>query len=296
MFRTAYEIASQFTFPVVLSRRTVSGKCSSSIGVFVVVNEEGWILTAAHIIVQLQKMTQEEKTYLEYESKKAALDADRDIAPKEKRKKLRALGSLRRDATARTSAWWSFPGVQLASCAYYVPGDIAIGKLEPFDPKWVKRYPQFKDPSKPFESGASLCKLGFPFHSIVPTWNATTSTFELPAEAIPIPRFPIEGIFTRVANIALPKGVDAPIPISMIETSSPGLRGQSGGPTFDTKGTVWAIQSRTSHLPLGFSPPVPGGKKKQKEHQFLNVGLGVHPATFLALLDKSNVKYDLADY
>lgn len=296
MFRAAYGIASNFTFPVVISRRAISGKCGSSLGAFVIVNEEGWILTAGHIIDQIQKLIADERTYLDYESKKGTIEADPTLSPKEKRKKVRDLGTFKVEATARGSVWLSFPDVKLVDCSYYMPADIAVGRLDPFDPKWVTTYPKFKDPLKPFESGASLCKLGFPFHSIVPTWDSTTNTFNLPADAIPIPRFPIDGIFTRIANVNPPQGTSAPIPIKMIETSSPGLRGQSGGPTFDTQGTVWAIQSKTAHLPLGFSPPVPSGKAGEKEHQFLNVGLGVHPETFLALLDKKNVKYNLASY
>lgn len=37
-----------------------------------------------------------------------------------------------------------------------------------------------------------------------------------------------------------------------IETSTPRLRGQSGGPIFDVNGAIWAIQSQTHHLKLGF--------------------------------------------
>ena len=43
MFRLAYKIAREFTFPVILSRRTIAGACSSSIGAYVVINADGWI-------------------------------------------------------------------------------------------------------------------------------------------------------------------------------------------------------------------------------------------------------------
>jgi hypothetical protein len=38
--------------------------------------------------------------------------------------------------------------------------------------------------------------------------------------------------------------------VKFIETSTPGLRGQSGGPLFDAKGEIWGIQSRTNFLEL----------------------------------------------
>ena len=105
----------------------------------------------------------------------------------------------------------------------------------------------------------------------------------------PIPRFPIEGIFTR--NINAGKSADKKFDIQYIETSSPGLRGQSGGPIFDVEGKIWAIQSQTRHLPLGFTPKIRKGNQEIEENQFLNVGWGVHIKTILRFLDEHGVKY-----
>ena len=52
--------------------------------------------------------------------------------------------------------------------------------------------------------------------------------------------------------------------VHYLETSSAGLLGQSGGPIFDIDGTVWAMQSRTTHLPLGFAPKVNTKAKKSR--------------------------------
>ncbi len=86
-----------------------------------------------------------------------------------------------------------------------------------------------------------------------------------------------------------------PFPFKYIETSTPGLKGQSGGPTIDVNGVVWAIQAKTLHLPLGFDPQVPG-KKGQTEHQFLNVGLGIHPETLLSFFRNQKIQYETASY
>ena len=160
----------------------------------------------------------------------------------------------------------------------------------------MRRYPVFKDPSKGFEVGTSLCKLGFPFHSITPTWNPTTDMFELPPEAVPLPRFPIEGIFTRIVGVPGAGASALNYPLLLLETSSPGLKGQSGGPIFDAKGSIWAIQCITAHYQLGFSPPVPGGAKDQKEHQFLNVGLGTHVETVLGLFQERGITFQVSSY
>jgi hypothetical protein len=160
----------------------------------------------------------------------------------------------------------------------------------------VSRYPVFKDPDRDFQPGASLCKLGYPFHSITPVYDSAKDSFMLPPGALPMPLFPMDGIFTRNLVIAPPPDATLPFPFMFIETSSPGLKGQSGGPIFDTQGTVWGIQCQTAHLPLGFSPPVPGGRASEKEHQFLNVGLGAHPKTILGILDQIGVKVQISNY
>lgn len=69
-----------------------------------------------------------------------------------------------------------------------------------------------------------------------------------------------------------------------IETSSPGLRGQSGGPVYDREGRVWGIQSRTIHIPLGFDPTIIIDGVSTVEHQFLNLGIATHARTVLLFL------------
>ena len=117
----------------------------------------------------------------------------------------------------------------------------------------MAEYQTLKDPAKNFSPGASLCKLGFPFIEIKPTFDEATSNFSIPPEMRNLPFFPIEGIYTHDLNVADPTGA-SPFPLTFLETSSPGLRGQSGGPTFDVMGSIWAIQSQTQCLPLALVP------------------------------------------
>ena len=79
-----------------------------------------------------------------------------------------------------------------------------------------------------------------------------------------------------------------------IETSCPGLRGQSGGPIFDRHGNIWGLQSRTMHFPLGFSPKIKIGSKEIEEHQFINVGIGTHVEEITRLLRDNNVNFSLS--
>ena len=111
-------------------------------------------------------------------------------------------------------------------------------------------------------------------------------------DLLPVPFFPIEGIYTR--NILMGKTSDQAREILFLETSSPGLKGQSGGPICDTEGNIYAIQSQNLTIPLGFMGTVEINKKKVEENQFFNVGIGVHPKIIVDLLTKHNIKFELA--
>ena len=50
MFATAVPIAAGYTRPMVISSRTAQGACATTIGACVVLNREGWILTAGHLL------------------------------------------------------------------------------------------------------------------------------------------------------------------------------------------------------------------------------------------------------
>jgi hypothetical protein len=299
MFRQALALARGFTLPVVLSRKTVGGACSSGIGSFVIVNKDGWIITAGHILEQLDSLLIGEQAMRAYEAQRAAIEADASIGAKEKKRRIDALRKIDKDSTDRCSAWWGRDGVKLLEGAVRIaPVDIGIGRLEPFDPSWCPAYPKFKDPAKNFEPGASLCTLGFPFHSITPQWDGTALAFRFPAGAVPLPFFPMDGIFTRVAELVVVDPNNQPLPappfrLRWIETSHPGLRGQSGGPIIDPQGAIWGIQSNTVHFPLGFDPAVPG-RPGVTYHQFLNVGRGVHPETIFGLFDQFGVQYEVS--
>jgi hypothetical protein len=295
MFRKALAVAGQFTFPVVISQRTVAGECSSGIGSFVVINKDGWIVTAGHILSQIDRMLTGAAQVRTHVAENARIRADASLSNRDRSAALNALGRLNPKAIEQVSAWWAFAGVAVKDVHVIDDVDLGVARLEPFDASLVKGCAVFKDPAAGIDQGVSLCKLGFPFHSITPIWDAAAGTFSFPPGAIPLPSFPIEGILTRTVMVPSTAPAQA-FPLTWIETSSPGLMGQSGGPTFDDQGVVWAIQSQTAHLHLGFDPPVPGGKSGEKEHQFLNVGRGVSTATILGFLDSLGVKYDVSAY
>ena len=293
MFAKAYSIVRNFTFPIIISHRTYDGKCASGIGTFIVINDEGWFITAFHIMQQIQQLAEANKTYKALVTERKKIEDDKTLLQQMIKAKLK---NLKIEPTHITN-FSIFPGLlgtRIIGTTHVIPAaDIAIGKLDGFDKTLVKEYPRFKDPARPMEQGTSLCKIGFPFHVIQPTFE--NERFNLPPGALPVPLFPIEGIYTR--QIEVKSDVPMKFPIKFVETSSPGLRGQSGGPTFDVQGTIWAIQSQTRHFPLGFGSNQKHSKNAEHlKHQYLNVGWGTHSETIVNLLKEKNINFHLSDY
>lgn len=293
MFRDAVEEACQFTFPVVQYSLTVEGKCTAGPAAFVVVNSDGWIVTAGHVMQDFVAIAQSDNFARQWEKDRDAIRNDTSLTAKARTKKLDALGQLNKKATRRGACSWGFPSVKLVDIAILPDADLAVARLDGFDANKVAKYPTFKDPTKDFRNGASLCKLGYPFAEMTPKYDEATNVFALPPDQLNVAYFPIEGIFTRTLTITPPTPAP-PFPLLLVETSSPGLRGQSGGPTFDTKGVIWAIQSQTRSIPLGFNPEIKHAGKVQIEHQFLNVGMGVHVATVLGFFNQLGIKATIA--
>lgn len=298
MFRNANTMARGFTRPVIMSRMNVAGACSASIGAFVVINDEGWIVTAAHILDQVIGLSHEERKFLDHRQKEKDIRADANLDEKMRRKQLQALGKLPAEDTARASAWFAGVGDGLEQITRVAAVDLGVAHLTNFQSEVVPQYPKFKANGPDFTPGASLCKLGFPFYQGHPSWDDAAGAFAYPPGALDACCFPIEGIFTRTQQVILQDAhgnpIQTPFPLEFLETSTPGLKGQSGGPIFDVDGTIWALQCQTSHTPLGFSPPVEVNGKKTVEHQFINMGMGPSSKTITAVLTDLGVRFDLA--
>jgi hypothetical protein len=275
MFSKAYSLASKYTFPVLISNRFFDGTVESGVGSFVIINDEGWIITAAHVLGGLQKHHQDIHKINEYNSKINFTSTSPD--PK---------------WIKNHSLWFGADHHLVRQFHIMHENDLAIGKIENYNPAFVKEYPVFKNP-KGVLPGTSLCKLGYPFYDVKASFDEKENRFRFDPSVFPIPTFPLDGIMTR--NVITGQSPDKLFDFKWLETSTPGLKGQSGGPTFDTEGRIWAIQSQTRHLPLGFSPKILKEGNEIEENQFLNVGWGIHVETILKFLDSRQVKYKVSE-
>lgn len=291
MFARAYKLAKEFTKPVITSILFFDKTVESGCGAFVILNEEGWMITVAHLWEPYLVFQQHEKELVDYNLKRQSIEQDRTLDDEQKMQRIRALRADPKWIT-KLSFWWGGDDVELKDIKLFPEGDLLTGRLEPFDPKSIRVYPSLKDPTRNLDPGTSLCRLGYPFHQIKAAFDESGGEFKLAPDSLTL--FPIEGIYTR--NIITGKSRDGKYVIKFLETSSPGLRGQSGGPIFDVKGTIWALQSSTTHFQLGFSPKVVRDGKEIEEHQFLNAGWGVHPELLVAFLRDNAVKFSLSDY
>lgn len=292
MFAEAYKIASQFTRPVVISVRRFDGSLENSQAAFVILNKDGWIATAAHVFELETEHKASTREIADYDRKVADIEGEASATDKQKRKRKDRLSPNRKWIT-NISWWWGQDSVGLQDIKMLPAADLAIGRLEPFDASTVLRYPVLKNP-KDLPWGTSLCKLGYPFSQVPVTFDENTSRFTLSLDGLNLPRFPIEGIYTRY--LVVPNSDYRGHVIKFLETSSPGLRGQSGGPIFDSHGTVWAIQIRTVSLPLDFNTKALRNGREEEVPQFLNVGVGVHPELLTEFLRDNGVAFEESNY
>ena len=127
------------------------------------------------------------------------------------------------------------------------------------------------------EFGEFLCRVGFPFVDGIEIKPRNNEEFEF-VNLFPVPLFVNEAMVSRFSQTPHAR---------FIETSSPGLRGQSGGPLVDVSGHVCGMQISTSHHPLEFT-----GKGR---NQVLNVGRAVHVDTILAVLAGQNITHQVEE-
>ncbi|WP_400207319.1 serine protease [Methanomethylophilus alvi] len=270
MFAKACERVYKFTRPLIISTRTVDGTVSSSCGTFIIINPEGWILTAGHLFDSFVKYQQDMKKIKEVEeinARKASMAVPGAMT-------LPDTIQLDPKWITNHSFWWGGDGLRITSVYVNREIDIALAKLDGFRPDMVQEYPIFRDPDT-MRPGTSICRTGFPFANIAMDFDEGSKSFRIRNGVLPLPFFPNDGIHTRNV-LKQNKSKEGNYDMLYVETSTPGLKGQSGGPIFDTNGHIYAMQVQTNHIPLGFHPISEYDGKSIVENQFLNVGIGVH--------------------
>jgi S1-C subfamily serine protease len=241
----------------------------STIGAFVVLSDDGWVLTSAHLVDEILAVKRVVSGEVEPTDEKLAVSDEADL--------------------------WAIPGFDqnrpdIAEVIVKPIADLALVRLQPFDARGVIGRPVLRDAvAAPIEVGTSVCRVGYPFYDIAAEWVEEAGEFRLPGGAFPVPSFALDGMVSRFRHVSGPETTSA----TFIETSTPGLRGQSGGPLLDVEGRVCGIQSHTVHLDLGFDARFAHGDEVVTERQFLNVGAATHVGELVPLLDEAKIAYKL---
>jgi hypothetical protein len=171
--------------------------------------------------------------------------------------------------------------------------DLALIKFEAFTRLACTEFPRFAGSGAELKQGKSVCRLGFPFAEFS-NFDLDTSTGRIRwtntgREATP--SFPIDGMVTR--NLLHTDGS-----VFGFETTTPGIKGQSGGPVFDQSGIVWGMQFATNSLDLEFDVDrevVRGGRPRRvQDIPFLHVGLCIHVDVIKSFMTSSGVTFQQA--
>ncbi|WP_291788006.1 trypsin-like peptidase domain-containing protein [Cecembia sp.] len=291
MFQAAIEKVASFTRPIHTILRTYGGKqIIPGAATLFFVNEEGYAVTCKHVIKVLAASDKLTENYNAFKKERAQLPRDGKY-----RKNLKGL-ELKYKLNPETEIQIKNTFVD---CVDSMTGftwhlhpkyDLAILKFNDFKTLHYKDFAIFKKDTSQIKQGEFLCRLGFPF----PEFNnfrfdESTDEIEWTQAGIKTsPRFPLEGMVTRF--LAEENKVYG------IEMSTPGLKGQSGGPLFNQEGIVYGMQFSTKHLHLGFDIVekevlLNHQIKKISDHAFIHLGQCIHADIIKEFLKLHQVKY-----
>lgn len=293
MFVTAIEEIQKFTRPVhTIVRHYHNTFIQPGAATLFFVNELGVAITCKHVLGQLLQEHVINDNYNKFKGEKNLLGSKIDGKYKKKLKELEVkYGYNSKESIAQIKN-------TLINCTDsatfdYIPHptlDLAILKFKDVKQNHYTSYSKFLKDSTQLKQGKYLCRFGFPFAEF------TNFNHDLSVDDISFtntgntgsPSFPIDGILTRHVTDGQK--------IVGVEISTPGLRGQSGGPLFDTSGLVCGMQSETVQYHLGFDEQkveiISKGKKTStNNHSFLNVGRCIHVDAIKDFLKLNSIKF-----
>ena len=294
MFVDAIVTASKFTRPIYTIKRFFgTTQVFPSAATLFFINSDGWALTCRHVAKQFIFSDQVAKLYHDFKEERKVLSS------KNRRQHERALerkykfgkGTL---AELKNLVFDCIEGPLNLKYYLHPELDVALLKFSGFHTLCVTGYPIFASGETELKQGRFLCRLGYPFAEFSNfAYDSSTDSIDWKKQGKGVtPRFPIEGMVTRLLLGSMGG-------ITGFEMSTPGLRGQSGGPAFDAQGHVWGMQSATNHLDLDFDVEMEvireGQRKYIKNQAILHVGHCIHVDVLKDFMRKQNVAFNEAE-
>lgn len=291
MFKSAIETVAKFTRPIhTLSRKYKSEAIIPGAATLFFVNEEGYAITCKHVIDVLINANKLDQQYLLFKMLRQHLSKDEKYDDN--------LMAIEKQFNFNTENIVQIKNTFI-DCVDTMSGytwilhpkyDLAILKFNDFKQRHYSDYAVFKKNTGDIKQGEFMCRLGFPFPEFTNfEYDAASDDMHFTNKGmLGSPIFPIEGMLTRFL-------VDDERAFG-IELSTPGLKGQSGGPLFDKDGVVCGMQFSTKHLHLGFDIMdkeilVDNGIKKVSDYSFMHLGQCIHVDVIKSFLAENNVRY-----
>jgi hypothetical protein len=289
MFANAINLVSNFSRPVnTIMRLYGNQKVIPGSATLFFVNEEGYAITCKHVAQMLGASEGVNNQYRQFlEEKSKGPQTRSHLRELEKKYNYKA------DSAIQIK-------VNFLDCVDHMTGftwinhptlDLAIIKFNGFNNILYKGCAKFIQHNSVIQQGMFMCRLGYPFPEFSNfAYNADKDDIEWTTTGLnQSPRFPIEGMITRFL-------ASAPDKMYGIEMSTPGLRGQSGGPLFDAEGRIAGMQFSTKHLHLGFDMvdkeiQVNNRTQKVSDYSFLHLGQCIHADAIKVFLKQQNVTF-----
>lgn len=274
MFVSAIEKISAFTRPIHTITRTYNGTISNGAGTLFFVNDNGVAVSCKHVAELLIQAELVNKRFADFNEEKAKIPAGK--GHRAQLQGLEAKYGLKKDMIVQIKhSLLNVGNFTDITCHLHPDLDLAVIVLNGLTDKAYASHATFINNPDKIKQGKYLCRYGYPFPEFDNyKLNEVTNDIEWTnVGKMNSPSFPLDGIITRYIGTAEK--------ITAIEMSTPGLRGQSGGPLFDEEGLVYGMQYATNHLHLGFDIKdmeifINGKKEKVSDSAFLHVGHCIH--------------------
>jgi hypothetical protein len=291
MFVGAIEKVDQFTRPIHFIFRYYSGSdIVPGTATLFFVNEDGFAITCRHVARQILYANSIYENYQKFRGELRNFEKDPGFETQRKFLETRYKITPGNPVRILFNFIQCVASYKAMTIHLHPTQDLAVIQFREFETLQYQGYAHFLKDSKLVKQGRYLCRLGYPFPEFTNyRFNKVSGDIEWTKEGrSKTPSFPIDGIITRHIG----EGNE----VTGIEMSTPGLRGQSGGPLFDPNGVIYGMQSATRHLHLGFDQVnrevISDGQRRQVSNfPFLNVGQCVHVDVIKQFLREKKIKF-----